>query len=124
MCALQKFLPIKKPMRVYYPLPTRNTFALQYSAQLHRTIPEYFTLNQTTNIYTFTLHRKLKCLLHIHKVQILLSQLIIWLLNHTTLRTKTEHQSALLVFNKCGKRCMILQLRKLRNLKHLHDTRD
>ena len=91
-------------MRVSWPLPTRNTFTPQYSAQLHRLIPDYFTLNQITNICTFTLHRKLNYLLHIHGVHIYcMSQFIIQLSNHTTLRTKTEHQNTLLVFNKWKK---------------------
>ena len=66
-----EFSTTKKPMRVSWPLPTRNTFTPQYSTQLHRTIPDYFTLNQITNICTFTLHRKLNYLLHIHGVHIL-----------------------------------------------------
>ena len=46
----------------------------------------------------------------------------------TTHKNRTPKHLACFQFSvsttKCGKRCMELQLRELRNLKHLHDIRD
>ena len=48
-----EFSTIKKPMRVSWPLPTRNTFTPQYSAQLHNTRLLYTeSNNKYLHIYT------------------------------------------------------------------------